>query len=75
VELDLNWLADNTYYLEAIDDKWRRSYKLKGLQAESLAKNSISAVERINNIDKRIPIPEIKEEKKSFHKMSVEGRR
>lgn len=71
IEVDLNLIADNTFYLEAIDDKWRRSYKLKQLQGETLVKNNISAIERINMIDKLIPITQ----EKSFHKMSINDRR
>ncbi|XP_031472500.1 uncharacterized protein LOC116244767 [Nymphaea colorata] len=71
IEVDLNLIADNTFYLEAIDDKWRRSYKLKQLQGETLVKNNISAIERINNIDKMIPITQ----EKSFHKMTINDRR
>jgi hypothetical protein len=60
--------------LEGIDEKWRRAYKIKALEGESLVKSNINAIERINNIDKRIPVSLPKEEK-SFHKMSIEGRR
>jgi 3-hydroxy-3-methylglutaryl CoA synthase len=75
IEVDFNLLADNTFYLEAIDEKWRRVYKLKHLQGESLVRNNINALERINNIDKRIPFTPKAEEEKSFHKMSISKRR
>lgn len=74
IEVDLNLLAENTFYLDAIDEKWRRVYKFKQLQPQALVKSNINAIERINNIDKRIPISPPKEEK-SFHKMTIDDRR
>ena len=70
-------LDDNTFYLESIDEKWRRSYKFKGqgLKGETLAKSNINSVERIQYmIDKKIPVSPPKEVK-SFHKMSIDYRR
>jgi hypothetical protein len=49
-------LADHTYYLDEIDEKWRRFYKLKKGGNKILAKENISAMERIENIiNIRIP--------------------
>lgn len=56
-EIDLNLLADNTFYLEGTDEKGRKIYRYKGLQGEALTKNCISNLNKISNIDKRIPIP------------------
>lgn len=63
--------ADNTYYLDEIDSKWRRSYKFKQLQGDVLVKKNISASDVMDRVDKRIP----KTEEKSFYKMTIEERR
>ena len=69
VRLDLQ--DNNTYYLDEIDAKWRRSYKLKQMQGEVLVKKNVSASNVIDRLDKRIP----KTEQKSFYKMTIEERR
>lgn len=75
INTDLNMLSDHTFYLEEIDEKWRRFYKLKKAEHKMLAKQNISSLHRIENmIEKRIPRVEAlkslpKEQVKSFHKM------
>lgn len=69
VRLDLQ--ADNTYYLDEIDAKWRRSYKFKQMQGDILVKKNVNASEVMDRLDKRIP----KTEEKSFYKMTIEERR
>ena len=38
INTDLNMLSDHTFYLEEIDEKWRRFYKLKKVEQKMLAK-------------------------------------
>ena len=38
INVDLKILADHTFYLEEIDEKWRRFYKLKKGGQKVLAK-------------------------------------
>lgn len=56
INVDLDKLTDHTYYLEEIDEKWRRFYKLKKGEKKMFVKENIRALERIESmIDKRIP--------------------
>ena len=67
---DVGQLEEGAYYLTEIDDKWRRYYKMKPISQVPIVKNAINFIERIRDIDKKIPY-----EAPKFYKMSVPERR
>ena len=67
IKLDEALLEDNVYYLSEIDEKWRRKYEVKNPPPIGLNKRPISAIERLDNLNKNFDNSQFAK----FYKLSV----
>lgn len=71
VPINSSLLDEGVFYLDEIDEKWRRTYKVKNSTLSNLVKDNVSSMERLINLDKVIQ----REDTNKFHKLSVLQRR